>query len=299
MYFKVYAILAHKNPSQLKELISLLQYKDTLFFIHIDKKSKLSTFKEEIQFNNCYFIENRVLCKWGTFSLVEATTVLFESIKRFMSINHKDADYHTILLSGEDLPLKTNKEIHDYLKENKEYSFLEHWELPDQRWWDGGLFRFKNLYFFKYQYSTFNKCINKVINRTKFVQLLPYNRLKKSFPNFKIYGSSQWLILNKLALNKLLKSFEDEKKLRSIFRYTLAPDETLFASLLLNSIPQKLLLKNKSLTFVSFKGNKSSPEYLKTKNIQNIQNDDYLFARKFDSSKNSKSIYYIKNSLLK
>lgn len=293
MYFKVYAILAHKNPIQLKELIDRLQFTNTYFFIHIDKKSTLDDFTKIINYKNCFFIENRIVCKWGTFSLIEATIEIFKSITSFMDLHNKKADYHSVLLSGEDYPIKSNVEIHNTLKKNIKHSFINYWKLPYAKWWDGGLYRFDSLYYFNFQNKSLNKYTNKIIKSLKLFHLIPNNRIKKSFPNFNIYGSSQWLILNKLMLNSLLIILEEQKKMKSIFRYTLAPDETYFSSLLLNYSKEKENIINRNLTFVKFIGNNSSPEYLNIQDIKNLKNSNYLFARKFDTFKNQQSINYI------
>lgn len=298
MYYKAYAILAHKNPIQLKELISKLEYSNTYFFIHIDKKSSIDSFIKEIKGKNCFFIDHRKVCSWGTFSLVNATLELFKSIDLFMSLNHKNANYHAILLSGEDYPVKSNDKIHDFLKNNENYSFINYWTLPYKQWWNGGLFRFESLYLFNYSHKRLNKYTNKIIKKINLEAILPINRLKKNFPEFQLLGNSQWVVLNKLILIDLLRLSKDKKKIKSIFRYTLAPDETYFSSILLNYSTYKENIINQNLTFIRFNGNENSPEYLKISRLKGLKYTDYLFARKFSFEINKKSISYIHNNFI-
>ena len=59
------------------------------------------------------------------------------------------------MLSGEDLPLKNNKYVHEFLKSNSKNSFINYWSLPYENWWGGGLFRLENIYLFEYKkYNT-------------------------------------------------------------------------------------------------------------------------------------------------
>ena len=150
MHHKVYLILAHKNPNQLNDLISLLQDENSIFFIHIDEKVNIESFKKVITGSNYFFVSIREKCYWGDFSLVRATLNSFKEIHEYMEDKFPNDSYHCIMLSGEDLPMKTNEEITLFLQNRPDVSFLCHWELPYDKWWKGGFFRFESLYLFSF-----------------------------------------------------------------------------------------------------------------------------------------------------
>ncbi len=68
-----YLILTHKLPSQLRILIDLCQHPEADFYIHLDKKVNLKAFSDLLTEENIFFIQKRVRCRWGTYSLVQAT----------------------------------------------------------------------------------------------------------------------------------------------------------------------------------------------------------------------------------
>lgn len=299
MYFKVYVILAHKNPKQLNDLIQLLQDKTTFVFIHIDKKTSIEAFKNLIIQPNCFFIKHRVKCKWGTFSLVKATINSFLEVRDYMNTYFASSIYHVILLSGQDMPLKNSSYIHDYLYERQDLSLINHWKLPYSGWWDGGLFRLKNLFVFdSSSRRKMHKRLNQIISKIGFNFLKPYIRLKVQYPEMKVYGSSQWMILNSNAIEHLLNTIKAQPKLTSIFKYTFAPDEMFFISLLKLSKPKTVKIENIKNHLVIFKGTKANANYLTIEDIENEITTDILFGRKFDTRLNKDVMDYVKGKII-
>lgn len=301
MHYKVYLILAHKNPNQLKDLISLLQDELSIFFIHIDKKVDVNSFKEVIFNTNCFFVKNREKCKWGDFSLVKATLNSFEEICKYMQKKFPLDSYHCIMLSGEDLPLKTNEEITLFLQNCEHTSYIHHWELPYDKWWKGGFFRFESLYLLSFvKYQRINNWVNRLIKKLNLDFLLPINKIKKAYPNFKFYGSTQWIILSKDIIFDILQISKTNKKFISCFKYTLAPDELYFSSLIYNfELDRKFKIENVPTHLVKFEGTNPNPQYLTVDEIKTNVKRSILFARKFDNFQNIETIIYIKENLLK
>jgi hypothetical protein len=291
MHIKVYFILAHKNSSQIKELITLLDDKKSLFFIHLDKKVNQNEYKDLIRNLSCHFVKKRVSCAWGKYSLVQATLNAMKEVKSFMDANYNNSNYHFVMLSGEDLPLKNNNYIQDFLESNIQTSFLSHWELPYDKWWGGGMFRFENFYFFEYKkHPKLNYWINRIVKKMNLQFILPLNRFCKKFPDFKIYGASQWMILSKDLVAFILDKNNRNSKFNSIFRYVLAPDELYFSTLILNfDVLKQFPIDNIKTHLVNFNGIDASPKYLEIEDL-NFNKEDLLFARKFDFNVNHKTI---------
>jgi len=299
MYLKVYLLLAHKKPEQLQQLITLLQDGRSIFFVHVDKKVAINQFNALSQLDVCFFVRQREAGRWGGFGIVQGTLNGMNEIKDYMKQNYPSCQYHCIVLSGEDMPVKNNTYIHDYLKNKQDFSFLNHWSLPYANWWDGGLFRFKSLYCFDYtKHRQLNQWLNTFVKKFRLTFLLPLNRLKSVYPNLKLFGSSQWMILSKSHMEMLCEETKDFKKLRQIFKTVLLPDETFLVTYSYNFLNLgKDVLKNVKTHLIIFKGDKNNPEYLSVSEIETFQDENTLFARKFDSMKNGEALNYLLNKL--
>lgn len=295
MYSKVYFILVHKKPAQLKELITLLQDGKSFFFIHLDKNVALNLFESIQQMERCYFINKREQSRWGGFGIVQATLNGMTEIQEFMEANHGTENYHCILLSGEDLPLKTNEKIHDFLENKQERSFIHHWKLPYEKWWNGGLFRFESLYVFDYnKHPKVHFWLNKIIRKSKLDFLFPINRIKKKHPDLDLYGSSQWMILSKKLMKSTVDKSNDNQQLKKLFKYVLLSDELYIITLIQNFIKdENVLIQNCPTHLIIFKDVNPNPQFLSIEDIQNNNKETTLFARKFDNAINGDAIAYI------
>ena len=105
-----YLILAHNNFYNLEILLRLLDDERNVIYIHVDKKVK----NFDYAFWGCLCLKatvhciNRVNVRWGHQSLVLAELMLFEAA-------YKNGPYHYYhLLSGADLPIKSQSEIHGF-----------------------------------------------------------------------------------------------------------------------------------------------------------------------------------------
>ena len=114
-----YLIMCHNNIRQLNTLLSLLDYKNNDFFLHVDKKWTSFDLNDlnELKYSNLYIIE-RMDIQWGGYSQIECELKLLKQAVNTERYNY----YH--LISGQDLPLKTNKEIDDFFKKNEGKEFI-------------------------------------------------------------------------------------------------------------------------------------------------------------------------------
>lgn len=120
-----YLILAHKNLSQLKLLLSLLDDERNDIFLHIDKKAPFSAGELE---GCCHksFVQfvRPIRITWGGVSIVKAEMELLAA-----ATLTKHSYYH--LISGLDLPIKSQDVIHDFFEANQGKEFLDLWEMPE------------------------------------------------------------------------------------------------------------------------------------------------------------------------
>lgn len=112
-----YLILAHDEFGLLQTLISCLDDVRNDIYIHIDRKVKampeLKAEKAGLQ-----MLEERIDIRWGDVSMVEAEYALFEAAAARGSYRY----YH--LLSGVDLPLKSQDYIHHFFEEHDGKEFV-------------------------------------------------------------------------------------------------------------------------------------------------------------------------------
>ena len=112
-----YLILAHTEFDLLKLLVSCLDDERNDLYVHIDRKvavlPELHTEKAGLE-----MLENRIDVRWGDVTVVEAEYALVEAAVAKGPYQY----YH--LLSGVDLPLKSQDYIHRFCDENNGKEFI-------------------------------------------------------------------------------------------------------------------------------------------------------------------------------
>jgi hypothetical protein len=255
-----YLVLAHKNPEQVKRLLKLLNGD---VYIHLDKKCDLESF--QINMPNINFINDRVSIGWGGYSMIKATFNLINTAK-----NNSDYDYY-ILLSGDDYPIQSLEELNKYLKENREYSFLEFDKFDDK--WQHAKWRYQNYKLFETP-NLLNRALQKALNM--------FINKRAMYRNMVTYKGSQWWCLNSESIEYLLKYIKDNRDILRYFKHTHIPDEMFFQIILLNS-PLRNKIINDNLRYILLES--SHPETLTKNNFTELINaNNKFFARKFDSN---------------
>lgn len=313
MIKKNYIILAHKNPEQIFRMIQSLDDSSSKFFVHIDLKSDLSSFGILENCSNISIIPQRENCIWGDFSIVKATIHLLKNVVEFGNKGF------TILLSGQDYPIKSPQILNDFLRINKDSNFIDIQRIEDK--WSKKMVRDKieHYHFIHSQerghsnsYAPFFTSSLKQKFRTLFHLLtgrLPFETFQKllelpqRIPVFaQQYGGSQWWAFNEKTTENLNSYIENNyQKLEDYYRFTSAPDEIFFHSVLMNilSAEERDHLKP-SLTYTNWeRKNCILPVTFDTNDLQELSAVDHFFARKFDIDYDQEIFNLIDNKLLK
>jgi len=112
-----YLILAHHEFDLLALLLQALDDPRNDIFVHLDKK--VVDFPVlQTNLANLYMLEDRMDVRWGDVSIVEAELLLFQTAKECGAYSH----YH--LLSGVDLPLQSQDDIHAFCSQNLDKQFI-------------------------------------------------------------------------------------------------------------------------------------------------------------------------------
>jgi len=275
---KAYIILAHKNPDQLERLIDRLDDGLSSFFIHIDKSSFMNKGTAIYTKNENIELVPGVVTAWGSFGLVEATLNAMATVRK-----RSDDFERIILLSGQDYPIKSNDYINEFFSSSEYSVFMDSFLLPNYEKWDldGGIYRV-NKYFFGF--SFFNKYAAKTINFLSSYIALLRRVIQNEMQHF--YGS-QWWTMDMYTLSYVLDYVLNNPGYSKFHKYTFAPDELFFQTILLNSKDEKLSksILNDNKMFMKWANSSSaSPEILRKNDFDEILKSSALFARKFDNN---------------
>jgi len=268
-----YAIQCHKNPHQINMLIERINDKNIDIFVHVDKKSDI--INKIINKENIYFIKDRIEVKWGGFSQVEATLSLFREIR-----NHGNYNY-VHLISGQDYPIKSKKDIKEFFAKNEGKQFLEYFELPYSLWKYGGLNRVEVYY--PQLLCNRNKFISKPRSIYEFIIMKTkiFKRNIEFLPS--LYGGSSWFSITGDCMEYILDYVENNPNYIKFFENSFCSDEIFFQTIILNS-KYKDSVVNDNLRYIDWTGTGPLPRTLMMKDLNKIMDSKKLFARKFDIS---------------
>ncbi|MDR2843050.1 MAG: beta-1,6-N-acetylglucosaminyltransferase [Candidatus Symbiothrix sp.] len=262
-------ILAHKNENQVNRLIHHLA-KDFDVYIHIDTRSGI-----KIQPKNNIHVYRKFKVYWGSFDNLKSTLFLLREA-------HKKHYNRYILISGQDLPIKSNAEISTFFANNS-YEYIELNELPKPEWHteNGGFDRVSRYYPNRITLGN-NRLIFKILFfiETQFFRLLL--KVKKRPINYAFAGGEYWMNLSGNCVNRIFDYMARDKKFLKRFKWTYIPEE-LFFQTAIHTIGGLKVISN-SLRFVNWVQGALSPRTLIQDDYEKIIHSDMLFARKFDEN---------------
>lgn len=215
-----YLILCHTDFSLLCLLVKLLDDERNDIYIHIDRKADLSELHLETKKAGLCVLEHRIDARWGDFSLVQAELLLFETAS---SRNHY-AYYH--LLSGADLPLKSQSYIHEWCDKNAGMELIGFsGAVTDKEasWRAGHYFLFSRQFCSK---SFFVKAMRKAFLSLQDVLSYKKNR------SVEVKKGPQWVSVTHDFVSFLLRN---RARIEEMFAHTYCPDELFVQTMCWNS----------------------------------------------------------------
>lgn len=281
----VYLILAHKLPEQLTRLITVLNSSSSHFFIHFDDRAE-TAFQETKQrlasYSNVDFVTPRSRCRWGQFSIVQATLTSLKTL----AASKIDYDY-AFLLSGQDYPIKPLCQINSFLEKNRGNQFMDWFPLDQPNQWTeqtGPYQAMRRIQHWHFAYRS--RWLHLPIRRELPDNLLPY-------------GGSQWWTLSSDCVQWLTQFIQTNPRVIRFFQNTFIPDELFFQTIVLNS-PFKEKVINNTLRYVDFtRANPTPPAVLMKDDFEFLSTGtDALFARKFDSTRDQEILDLIDQAIL-
>lgn len=294
-----YLIIAHNNFSQLEKLIRLLDDKENDIYLHIDKKVKnfdFEKFEKIPQKSNLFFIK-RIKVNWGGFSQIKCEINLFkEASKRNYEYYH--------LLSGVDLPIKTQEEIKKRIEKDKGKLFINYTE--DCCIKENNILERICLFHFFQEWVRSKRTIivvpAKILEKISLTiqKKLGVNRLKKK-KKIEIKYGAQWISVPHCFVEYVL---EQEKQIYELFRFSNCCDELVMQTLAYNSKFKKDIYDietrdtfHSCLRSIDWK--RGNPYVYRIQDFEELIHSEYLFARKFDEKIDKEIIDKIEQYLQK
>lgn len=272
-----YLIEAHKDDDTFYTLLRLLDNSRNDIFIHMDLKNhKYCPEKAEqmTSHSNVIHTQKRLKVQWGGYSVIEAElTLLSEAVSR----NHYEY-YH--LLSGQDLPIKSQNYIHRFFDDNLGKEFIRIID-PKSEWYKQVMKRVSVYHIFQEYLGRKNRLL-RLLNNV-FLSAQQMLGIKRN-RDVVFRGGAQWFsITDKLARYVL----EKRDWIRRTFANTRCADEIFLQTIVYNSEYANKLYQQQydgdshaNMRLVDWK--RGSPYIFREIDQQALLESDLLFARKFD-----------------
>lgn len=274
-----YLILAHNNYYILERLIKLLDDERNDIFIHVDKKIDgfdEQYFLSQVKKSSLHFIQPRVDVKWGHVTFVEAEFLLFRR-----AYEHGQYSYYH-LISGVDLPIKSQDYIHRFFEQNagKELLGISTDSKKDVE------YKVTKVHvstsFYKLNILWLRKILFLIDRSFAFAQhLIGYNVVKLD-KDFSLSKGPNWVSVTQDFVEYLLTK---EQECLRIYKHSVCPDEIFIHTVLHNS-PFRDKLYNVDdeykgcMRLIDWK--RGNPYIFRKSDFQELMSSDRLFARKFD-----------------
>lgn len=214
-----YLIIAHNEPIILQLLISSLDDVRNDIYVHIDRKVSFDTATLHTVKSKLCILPVHIDARWGDYSLVEVELLLFK-----WAYNEGPYGYYH-LLSGVDLPIKSQDYIHRFCDEHQGMEFIGIAQHASQRELD-----WRTQHWFIYPRDFQSKNIFKKIIRAAFARIQSLMRYRRT--SLQVKKGSQWCSVTHNFVEYVLQK---ENQIFRAFNHTYCPDELFIQTLCWNS----------------------------------------------------------------
>lgn len=269
-----YLILAHGSYSLLKRLVSAIDDERNDIFIHIDRK-QTELPHLQVRYSRLFLLDReRGSVFWGDVSVVAAEFAL-------INFAHKQGEYaYYHLLSGVDLPLKSQNEIHDFFETHQGKEFIGFYDGADL---SVSLVRKVQRYHLFAQDFRGSGLVflAKRIARALAIRVQELLGIKRH-TNIRFAKGTQWWSLTGALIESLL-SKQDE--ILSLYKHTFCADEIAIQTYVYNSpfMAQVFAPEDEAKSSLRHIGWRDGALYDWTRaDYEDLKRSTALFARKFN-----------------
>lgn len=292
-----YLVIAYHKPDQLFRLLERLRTgsPSALVALHFDAKYPLPD-RDRLAALGVRLIEPRIGVQWGDYSFVEVILTGFQQLL-------PDAGWRYVhLLSGQDYPLRPLAESEAALVASHCDAFIDasqehtyHYRYL-HRYWQMPKFRYAYLLpkWLRFAGMALRDALNKSQNFIRFEwvprglpQLVGVKHLRHPFTaSMPCWFGSDWFTLSRRAVEYLLGTLEKRQDLVRIYRTSLIPSESLFATVLCNS-PLRVQCRDNRRFILWASDTAAHPVTLTMTHFEAMIASGKDFGRKFDADTDS------------
>lgn len=284
-----YIVSAYKNPAQLVRLVHRLSAPNTHVLVHVDRRTPAPLYRamaEPLRALDRVLLLERHACRWGDFGHVRAT------LKGIAALIEQGLPFDfVILLTGQDYPIKSQRDIARTLAQHRDRSFMEYFPLPTPKWMHGGLDRIEHWHLhvlglhlvFPGEHILSRSAIG--LGGHYLDRLV---RLRRKFPaGFRPFGGSSYWCLNRACIAYVYQFVRQQPPFVRFFEHVFIPDESFFQTIILNS-PLRQVVVNDNLRYIVWSDEATrSPAILRGADVARMLASPALFARKFDATRDT------------
>ena len=277
-----FMIGAFQNPEYLKKLVTSLESESSNIYIHINKRNEREfiDFSEWCKLKNNVHFYCEVKINWGGHSMMQSQLFLMKEALK----DPQNEVFHFI--TGQDMLVRPIEELINYCQQDKR-NFIHYEKFPAK----GGIDWSRYDYFWTFEFINYRSGLLAKIIVKGLVLAQKLLHIKRKRPDFEypMYGSSWWS-LRRDAVRTIVDYCCNEKNWR-IIKYSCAPDEFYYQSILYNS-PLRDSMAGFNLTYLEWDGG-TGPKILTEKDFDKIKASNLFFARKVIPGKSDKLIEMI------
>ncbi len=286
-----YLIMAHDNPSILIKLLQLIDDPRHDIFLHIDERLKFDISQFRLRHSHLEIIESRRVY-WANYSQVDTELQLLKAASQ-----GNYSYYH--LLSGVDLPLKTNDERFQFFEScGKNFIAI----VPHESFYSIRRVKYYHLLTRNSAYRR-SKPLKAADRLFEYIQrFVGVNRLRNS--SWHIIDGWTWFSIRHDLCKALINA---EKHFKDMFRFSIAADELFIQTFIYNTLEFRNTLydendlKKGSMRYIDWKRGKPytfGTDQNKDQDYSLLMNSPYMFARKFSEFECGKLVEQIYSSIM-
>ena len=273
-----YLILVHRYPDQFKRLFKAIYHHSNHYLIHVDKRSGPELQQEIADFLADYPNAAMLPSKnalWGGYSLVDA------ELRGIAALLEQNQEWEFFInLSAQDFPLRSQRDIHDFLCEHRGKDFLK---VADQR---------------QHRPDTLHR-IDHYVTETAQELLCEPVKTRPYLDDVTPYIGNQWMILSR-AFCEFVSHSPEVDRFKAFYRHTLIADEGFFQTVIMNTSYQGQIVNDdkRAIDWIPMGDIKLRPRDYTVDDADALQQSEHLFARKFDETIDSDILDILERAMM-
>lgn len=266
--------LCHEAPRVVARRLaaSFFLHPDVKVYIHHDAAGGASRREElrallppDLQFA---FVADPVHCRWGEYSLVEATRRLMETALSDVTFEAG----HLLLLSTSCVPYRPLSSLQAFLRGRPGVEFIQAHDISQGRWVKGGLESERYQYYYPFNYRTQRRLFEWATERQREFGI------RRAMPQgVNVHFGSQWFCLTRATAAGVAAGL-NQPAWRRWLRWSWIPDEFAVQTLVAQLCPRSAIA-NHNLTYYEFDA-QGQPLVLENGHLPHLMAQPFFFARK-------------------